>query len=43
MSVTRSSFVKAMVKDSYSYFIEKYEAIKPVFDQIFETDTSDAS
>lgn len=43
MSVTRSSFVKAMVKDSYGYFIEKYEAVKPVRDQIFEVETTDAS
>jgi len=43
MSTTRSSFVKAMVKDGYPYSWDAYEKQKVVFDQLFDTMTSDAA
>ena len=43
MSTTRSSLVKAMVKDSYSYSWDSYEKEKVVFDQLYDTATSDAA
>ena len=42
-NVTRSSFVKAMVKDAYSYLMEKYDVVDKVSNQIMDVQTSDAS
>lgn len=40
---TRQNFVKAMVKDAYSWALEKYDEEAIVFDKIYETEDSDAS
>lgn len=42
-NVTRSSFVKAMVKDTYAYAIESYDKVLTVFNQIFDVESSDAA
>ena len=41
--VSRGNFVKAMVQDAYDYAMEKYDEQPTVFDQIFETGSSDAA
>lgn len=43
MAVTRSSFIKAMVKDAYPYAVEKYDSVEKISDQIFESQSSDAA
>lgn len=40
---TRSSFVRAMVKDAYEWAIEKYEEVPTVFDQLFAVESSDSA
>jgi len=42
-NVTRSSFIKAMVKDAYSYSLESYDKVEKVSTQIFDTETSDSA
>jgi hypothetical protein len=40
---TRASFIKAMVKDSYEWAIESYEQQPTIFNQLFETESTDAA
>lgn len=40
MATQRSSFIQAMVRDSFPYFIEKYDAIDPVFSQVYEVEST---
>lgn len=43
MAGTRSSFIKAMVKDSYPYFIESYDKVPSVFSQIYKVEPTNAA
>lgn len=40
---TRASFIKAMVKDSYEWALESYEQVPTVFNQLFDTESSDSA
>lgn len=40
---TRSSHIKGMVKDSYQYYLENYEKVPTVFNQIFQEESTNAS
>lgn len=43
MATTRSSFIKAMVKDKFPYAIESYDKVVKVSDQVFDVDPSDSA
>lgn len=40
---SRSNLLKAMVKDAYAYYFEKYEEVPTVFDQLFDVEDSNAA
>lgn len=39
---TRSSWIKAMVRDSYPYFLEQYDSVEAVYSQIFDVQATNA-